>query len=289
MVGQGIQALTGTRSVADAWRVIISPADVVGIKVYSLPGNLSGTRKPVVEGVLQGILQTGIPSTNIVIWDKHTIDLRQAGFFELAAKYNVRVSSSAECGYDYSVYYESPIIGNLVWGDFDFGRSSEGMGRKSYVSKLLTRELTKLISISPLLNHNAAGVAGHLYSLAIGSADNTTRFEYDQARLAQAVPEIFATPAIADKTTLHITDALICQYEGSERALLHYSVTPNELWFSKDPVALDTLALDEVLRQRDLFVSAPPRPNRLLYSNAALLELGVNETNKMRILRTGNR
>jgi hypothetical protein len=197
----------------------------------------------------------------------------------------VSVESGTEAVYDYSAFYESPIIGNLVCGDSDFGRNLEGLGRKSYVSRLLIERITKIINISPLLNHNVAGVSGNLYSLAMGSVDNAARFEYDPHRLAQAVPEIFALPWLSDKVVLNITDALVCQYEGGERALLHYSVSPNELWISRDPVALDTLAFAEILRQRERFLNAVPKPNHALYANAALLDLGTNETNKMQIIR----
>ena len=39
--------------------------------------------------------------------------------------------------------------------------------------------MTKIINVTPLLNHNLAGVSGILYGLAIGSVDNTLRFELD--------------------------------------------------------------------------------------------------------------
>ncbi len=84
----------------------------------------------------------------------------------------------------------------------------------------------------------------------MGSVDNTLRFEGDPGRLAVAVPEIYALPALGDRVVLNITDALIGQYEGGARGLLHYSAVPNQLWFSRDPVALDTLAIKELDRER---------------------------------------
>ena len=42
---------------------------------------LSGTRPAVVAAVIQGLLAAGLPPTNIVIWDKHTYDLRDAGYY----------------------------------------------------------------------------------------------------------------------------------------------------------------------------------------------------------------
>jgi hypothetical protein len=68
---------------------------------------------------------------------------------------------------------------------------------------------------------------------------------------------------------------LICQYLGEERSLLHYSAILNELRFSKDPVALDVLSLKELDHQRQLAKSPEIKIDPDLYSNAALLELGI--------------
>lgn len=125
----------------------------------------------------------------------------------------------------------------------DFDRSGKTSGRDSYVTKLLTKTVTKIISIAPLLNHNDAGVCGNLYSLAMGSIDNTLRFEASPERLATAVPEIHAKRELSDHVVLNITDALIGQYQGEQTSLLHYSVELNQIWPSKDPVALDVLAI----------------------------------------------
>ena len=64
------------------------------------------------------------------------------------------------------------------------------------------------------------------------------------------MPEIYALPVLGDRVALNITDALIGQYEGGSRGLLHYSSVLNQLWFSHDPVALDTLAIKELDRER---------------------------------------
>lgn len=201
----------------------------------------------------------------------------------MAERFGIRVEGSAQAGYDPTTTYDSAIIGNLVWGDVEFGQKGAGIGRKSFVSKLVSREITKIINVSPLLNHNVAGVSGNLYSLAVGSVDNVARFEIDPGRMATAIPEIYALPALSDHVVLNIVDALICQYEGGERGLLHYSATLDELRFSKDPVALDTLSLQELDHQREAAKAPVIKPNLDLYSNAALLELGLNDPKRIQV------
>src|SRR5262249_4636946 len=219
---------------AEAWSSLISTQDTVGIKVFSAPGHTSGTRPAVVEALVKSLLDAGHPQKQIVVWDKHLSDLRQAGFFELAERYGVRVAGAAEAGYDEKTFYETALLGQLVWGDLEFGQKGEGVGRKSYVSKLVTQQMTKIINVNPLLNHTFAGVSGNLGGLALGSVDNTIRFENDAERLATGVPEIIALPALGDRVILNIVDALICQYQGEEKTLLQYSQPLNQLWFSTD-------------------------------------------------------
>jgi len=292
MVSRAILQLTGKPDAKSAWQSLVSAKDVVGIKVFSAPGADAGTRPAVVAAVIEGLLEAKLPPGNIVIWDRQRADLRAAGFVELAARYGVRVEGSANAGYDENAAYspERPILGQLVWGDTEFGRKGDGVGRRSFVTRLLTREITRIISIAPLLNHNTTGVNGHLYSLALGSVDNFIRFENELSLLSTAVPEIFALPSISDRVALNITDALICQYEGEQRGLLHYSAALNELRFSKDPVALDLLSLRELERTRLASKIPIPRHHSItnqmdLLQNAALLELGVADEANIKVER----
>jgi hypothetical protein len=50
-------------------------------------------------------------------------------------------------------------------------------------------------------------------------------------------------------------------------------------------VALDVLSIQELEHQRQLVNAAEVKPNLDLYSNAALLELGVNEPRRIQVER----
>ena len=279
LVRGGLSRFTGQANAKSAWLSLISTQDIIGVKVFSAPGASSGTRPAVVAAVIESLLEAGLPAGQIIVWDKRLVDLRLAGYSELARQYGVRLAGAVDEGFDGERFYSNPILGRLVYGDLEFGRRGEGVGRNSHVTKLLTREITKVVNITPLLNHNAAGVSGALYGLALGSVDNVLRFENPE-QLATAVPEIYALPEVGDRVILNIVDALICQYRGEERTLLHYSAVLNQLWFSTDPVALDILALAELNRHnKDRKLS---RSGRLIYENAALLELGVAEASRIK-------
>ena len=168
-----------------------------GVKV-TLRGRLarkSGSRPAVVAAVIQGLLAAGLPPTNIVIWDKHTYDLRDAGYYDLAGRFGVRVAGSAETGYDPANFYlpDTVVIGSLVWGDLEFNQTNavKPAGNplqppKSSVSRSPKSSISRRCSTR---RRNLASAASFT-SLALGSVDNTFRRfpEVDPDRLAVAVP-----------------------------------------------------------------------------------------------------
>jgi hypothetical protein len=284
---RGLTCFTRQTTVSNAWLSLVATNDIVGIKVFSVPGPVAGTRPAVVAAVVHGLRAAGLPSAHLIIWDRHEEDLRVAGFFALGRRLGVRVAGAAEAGYDTNTFYlpDSPVIGQLVWGDVEFGRTNKdlGLGKKSYVSKLVSRQMTKIISVTPLINDTAAGVCGHFFSLALGSVDNIRRFEGNADRLAVALPEIDALPVIGDRVALYVTDALLLQYQGGPESYLQFSTVRNELWFGRDPVALDTMALKEMMLQRRLLNTPPLPTNFAIYTNAVLLQLGVNDPARIQI------
>jgi len=281
----GIMKFSGMTNKAAAWRSLISTQDVIGIKVFSAPGSQVGTRPAVVAGIIEGLLAARVPTNQIIVWDRRLSELQRAGFTDLANEYGVRISGALDSGWDEAAYYESALLGQLVYGDLEFGKEGPGIGRKSFVTKLLTKEVTKIINVSPLLNNNSVGVCGNLYSLAMASVDNTIRFQGDARKLAQAVPEIYALPQLGDRVVLNVVDALICQYEGEQISRLHNSTEVNQIRFSLDPVALDILSVQEIRTRRKNADGNPgSQTNRIdLLENAALMELGTTDLKRMEV------
>ena len=281
----GLTNFTHTATVADAWRSLVTTNDIVGIKVFSRPGPLNGTRPAVVAAIVHGLVGAGLSPGHIIIWDKQVDDLHSAGYYRLGRKLGVKVASSVESGFDTNTYYlpDSPVIGALVWGDLEFGHKGDTVGKKSFVTRVVSQQITKIISVAPLINENDAGVCGHFFSLGIGSVDNTRRFETDSDRLAVALPEIYALPSVGDRVVLHVTDALLGQYQGGPAGYLQYSTVLQQLWFSHDPVALDVMALKELARERRQ-LNIPLQPSNFqIYTNAALLQLGVDDPGHFQI------
>ena len=81
---------------------------------------------------------------------------------------------------------------------------------------------------------------------------------------------------------LNVTDALLAQHQGGPGPGYLQTQVRNEIWFSQDPVALDTMALKELMLQRRLLNTPPMPSNFAIYTNAVLLQLGVNDPPKSR-------
>ena len=199
MVDRAITNLTGKATVKTAWLSLVSTNDTVGIKVYSAPGPNSGTRPAVAAAVVQDLVAAGVPPGQIIVWDRRAVDLRLAGYYDFEQLYHVRVMGSIEAGYDVKAYYETPLLGPMNWTDVEFNQKGPGMGRKSYVSRLVSQQITKIINLTPMMHHNTAGVYGSLYSLTMASVDNTLRFENNVAELDKAVPKFMPSRCSATK------------------------------------------------------------------------------------------
>lgn len=291
LVDRGIKQLAGTNQMDAAWRVLLTTNGVyatnelIGIKVAAASREGGGARVETTAALIESLLAAGLLPRQIVVWDRFAADLEHAGFKTLTTRYKVRVVGAAETGYDASAFYDSPFLGEPAPTDLEFGKKGEGVGRRSHVTKLLTREITRIIHVAPMNVRRRSGVSGHLTGLALDALDNTRRFERDQNWFEQAVVEILAMSAFDNRVALCVTDALICQYQGEQETLLHYSAALGQLWFSRDPVALDVLAVRELERLRATAKLPSMEPRMVLYENAALMRHGVTDLKRIRIER----
>ena len=85
------------------------------------------------------------------------------------------------------------------------------------------------------------------------------------------------------KLRLQITDALLCQFNHGDQPRPDFATALNELWFSRDPVALDTLSHELITKLRNL-MNLPVRTSpRKLLSYASGKMLGTDSIQSMKI------
>ena len=125
-----------------------------------------------------------------------------------------------------------------------------------------------------------------MVGLALGSIDNSLRFLNNPNLLAEAVPEICALDDVLARVAFGVSDAMVCQYRGEETVRLYNTMVLNELRFSRDPVALDAVALEDLTRARKASPYTVDKQFETdVYVNAELLELGVSDLKRIDVRR----
>ena len=189
MLDTGLQQITRQTTTAAAWRTLFTERDVIGIKVNARAGPVAGTRPTVVAAVVDSLLRAGFKPGQLVIWDRHLRDLKNAGYETIYKKYNVSLAGAHEEGYDdwapyrYAFLPWKPAIGELLHGR----KASSDL---SHPSKLVSEKLTAILCIHPPLYIPRTGHSGHLAELAQASADNTHRFSYYLPGFRDAIPAL---------------------------------------------------------------------------------------------------
>ena len=246
MVAAGIDALTGETNEAAAWRHFVNSNDIVGIKINTQAGPLQSTRRAVVEAIAQGLRAAGVNATNIYVFDRDPIQMRAAGYLKTGATNQMQeVSIIDGTGWEPIAYFQDNLAGKLIWGDLLFGKDvDQDLSKRSHLPKLVTETITKLINVPVLQNHDACGLAGCLYNLSLGMVDNTRRFETGGQRGDPMIAEICNMPAVRAKLVLNVMDGLIAGYAGGLGFKPRFSWNYGALYFSTDPVAVDSLCVD---------------------------------------------
>ena len=187
-------------------------------------------------------------------------------------------------GWEPVVYFQNNLAGKLIWGDLLFGKEEgEDLSKRSHLPKLVTKTITKLINVPVLQDHDACGLAGCLYNLSLGMVDNTRRFETIGQHGDPMIAEICTMAPLRGKLVLNIMDGLIAGYAGGPGFKPQYSWNYGALYFSADPVAIDSLCV-EALDAKRREAKVPPIGSRASHiTTAARLGLGQNEREKIEL------
>jgi uncharacterized protein (DUF362 family) len=279
LVRAGLCALTGQADETAAWRQLVHSHDVVGIKISTLAAPLHVTRQEVLDALADGLQRAGVAATNIVVFDRDPKKLRDADYQPRAYRVEPIIGAT---GWDAGAFFESKLVGKLIWGDLQFG-AAEGLATRSHFPKLLTQTITKLINVPVLMDHESTGLAGALYNVSLGLVDNTRRFEQAGQRGDPFIPALAAEPVVRGKVILHLTDALRAGIAGGPGFKLRYSIAPGALYFSRDPVALDVVGLELIEAARRV-EQLPPIGERASHvATAAQLGLGVGDRARVEV------
>jgi uncharacterized protein (DUF362 family) len=251
MVNRLVLAATGQSDVAKAWASLVSPNDTVGIKICAAGGDLFTTHHDIVNAIVDGLVAAGHSRNSIIVWDRSLGGIKGAGYRPGNDGYQLQAIAPHD-GYDAKAVVSAPLIGKLVWGDLEYVgdiakepilSDTEHTSNVSHFSKIVATEVTKVINVPVMSISETNGIAGCIYNMTIPNIDNWRRFAQGSRFGAESLAEIYANPLIAKKVVFNLMDGLIAQYAGGPQPQPNYAVHHATLYASKDPVALDAIAL----------------------------------------------
>jgi uncharacterized protein (DUF362 family) len=215
LLDDGMNNLFRTDNFREAWKKIVAPGEVIGLKINCLSG-MGVTHREMVDAVIERLRESGIRANDIVIWDRFNTDLEEC-------RYPINFGNNG-------IRY----MGNDVLGfedDFEIYGSAA-----SLVCKTLTRLCDGIINLPVLKDHGIAGMTMSMKNF-FGAIHNPHKYHLDVGN--PYIPDVFSFPPIKSKVRLHICDAINPQYEGGPSYMPQWSWKYNGLILSTDPVAMD--------------------------------------------------
>jgi uncharacterized protein (DUF362 family) len=183
-----------------------------------------------------------------------------------------------------------------VWGDYEFvgdiGKmpllaEADATSNVSHFAKIISSEVDKIINVPVMSVSETNGIAGCIYNMTIPNIDNWRRFAQGSRFGAGSLAEIYANPLIAKKVVFNLMDGLIAQYAGGPQPQPNYAVHNATLYASKDPVALDAVALKKLEEWRKRETLRPVAPVAAYIDVASQLGLGNSATNRIEVRNIG--
>jgi len=295
MMDSLVMAVTGQPDVGRAWGSLVKKSDRIGIKVAAAGGAVSGTNPQVVDAIVDGLMAAGLPASQIIVWDRNLEDLVAAGYRRDGSRYQLRWVDHA-AGYDAQAQVNAPVLGKLIWGDSGFGNKSwarysdmsgEQLSSRSFYSKILSKEVTKVINVPSLTDSFLTGLNGALANMVLPNIDNWRRFTKPPSYGAPYLAEIYADSMIREKVVLTVLDGLVLQYAGGPFANPGFLQDHFTIYASRDPVAVDATAMRLVDDAR--------KPSKLpglalmtaWLENAAAIGLGQEKEDQIELVRVG--
>ncbi len=242
MVDRGMKELTGAPTAQDAWRSLFTKGDVVGIKVSPVGGPKLCSDPSVLHSIFDGLNQAGVADDKIVVFNRYREEAMECGMDKwlrpgvrfVAASPRYDESQLAIDGYDENHFMELAVVKP---GDDPASPRS----RRSYVAKVVTTEVNKIINLPVLKHHQSAGVTITLKNMSHGFVNNVNRSHFNPTAntCGMFIPSVVSLPIIRQKVVLHIVDAVRASYHGGPPGKPRFEWEPKTLYFGTDPVALD--------------------------------------------------
>jgi uncharacterized protein (DUF362 family) len=295
MVDRLVLAVTGQSDVARAWSTLVAPNDKIGIKISAAGGELFTTHHAVVAAIVDGLVAAGHARRDIIVWDRELGGIKEAGYRPGAEGYQLK-SIPPRVGYDAKAMFSAPLLGKLIWGDFEYNTrlgktiplsDTENTSSVSHFSKIIANDVTKIINVPVMSNNEMNGIAGCIYNVTIPNIDNWRRFSQGSPFGSASLADIYANPNVGQKVVLNIVDGLIAECAGGPQSQPNYARHHATLYASRDAVALDSVVLKRIAKWRAQGAFPSIGPLAFYIDAAGQMGLGNTSPNKIEIKNLG--
>lgn len=293
LVSRALLTLTGAANINEAWRAFVSPDDIIGLKVNPVAGKLLSTSPEIVAAIIGQLQSAGIPRDHLVIWDRREFELQEVGF--TAERFpgikiigTERKDAAGSFTDDKGKLYGEAMIDRdwFYWADVEEQYDAETLpymingGKYSYFSRIVTQDVTKIINI-PILKNAGTSITLCLKNLAYGAISNTQRLH--KQLWSETTAEVPAFPPLRDKVVLNIVDGIRGCFNGGPGANPQFFSNYNTVLAGTDPVAVDRIGYDIVLKKRlEEKVQKEESPRgRLFLDLAAAMGLGEADISRI--------
>ena len=227
MTNRAILELTGKPDLVAAWREIVSPDDVVGIKLNCLAAPGMSTSPSMVRAMVRGLQAVGIPNERIYLYEQYPDRLADRSGFELnddPRKGPMVVHLGGR----------EPLTDLGLLG-YESAAQRHESGESSYSN--LLKYCTAIINAPVIKDHNLAGVTVGMKNMTHGNIHNPQDFHEHDCN--PQIAHIYAHPRIKDKVRLVLCDGLRVQYDGGPQDNPRAKVRHHRIYAATDPVAID--------------------------------------------------
>ncbi|HOW72902.1 MAG TPA: DUF362 domain-containing protein [Phycisphaerae bacterium] len=215
MIRIGVCLATGQDSSATAWRSLLRPEDVVGIKFDEVGQEELGTTEVFAGQLIQSLETAGVERKRIVLIDVPNLLVKKLG--TQPRRFGWRTA-------------ETPL-----------GNDKERLAA-------VLDQVTAIVNVPFLKTHNLCGISGCLLNASIPFVRRQTLYLRDGG--APHIADIISLAEILPKLRLHIVNGLRGVFDKGPEARPEGMWPHTGVLVSKDPVAADQMSVDIINERR---------------------------------------
>ena len=252
--------LTGAPDWAAAWKTLFEKGDVVGIKVSPVGGRKLCSDITVLRSIFDGLKEAGVPAKDVIVFTRYREEMLRRASTSGCRRERVGMRHRRNTTSFNWIWAATTAISSWKWRLIKPGEDpNDSHFRRSYVAKVVTKQVNKIINLPVLKHHQSAGVTISLKNLSHGCVNNVVRSHLTPTLNAcgSFIPSVVALPVFRQKVVLNIVDGVKASYHGGPGARPKYVWEHKTMYFGTDPVAVDKIGWKAIDAKRQEVGMAP--------------------------------